>query len=158
MSVNGPTKALRIEESIVIQASRERVFDFTQDYSTRLRWDSFLKKAELLDAAGAAGKGVQAWCVARNGIGMVTEYVTFNRPEVTAIKMTRGPFLFKSFAGSWRFRPQGEGGTEVVFLYSFTLRFPFSLLSNRIRRNLQRNVRQRLADLKFTLEQIDNKS
>ena len=156
--MNGPMKALRIEEAIVIQAPRERVFDFTQDYSTRLQWDSFLKTAELLDGAGAAGKGVRAWCVARNGMGMVTEYVTFNRPDVTAIKMTRGPFLFKTFAGSWRFRPQGEGGTEVVFLYSFTLRFPFCLLSGIMRRNLQRNVRQRLADLKLTVEGIKNQS
>jgi ribosome-associated toxin RatA of RatAB toxin-antitoxin module len=145
-------KAIKFEESIIINSLPERVFDFTQDYSVRLRWDTFLKKADLLGGATEAGKGVKAYCVAYNGLGMVTEYITFNRPEVTAMKMTKGPFLFKSFLGSWRFRLQAPDRTEVIFLYSFTLRFPFLLLSKFITRNLQKNVRQRLRDLKRNIE------
>ena len=145
-------KPIKFEESIIIHALPERVFDFTQDYSVRLRWDTFLKRADLLEGATTAGKGVKAYCVAYNGLGMVTEYITFNRPEVTAMKMTKGPFLFKSFLGSWRFRLQAPDRTEVIFLYSFTLRFPFLLLSKFITRNLQMNVRQRLEDLKKSIE------
>ena len=145
-------KSLRIEEAIVIQTSPEQVFDYTQDYSTRLLWDTFLKRADLLNGMTQAGKGVKAYSVAHNGFGMVTEYITFDRPSVTAIKMIKGPFLFKSFLGSWRFKPQGENNTEVKFLYSFTLRFPFVLFDTFIRHNLQKNVRQRLVDLKIKLE------
>jgi len=145
-------KAIKFEESIIIDSPPERVFDFTQDYGVRLRWDTFLKRADLLEGATEAGKGVKAYCVAHNGLGMVTEYITFNRPEVTAMKMTKGPFLFKSFLGSWRFRLQAPGKTEVIFLYSFTLRFPFLLLSKFITRNLQKNVRRRLMDLKRSIE------
>jgi len=145
-------KTLRIEESIIIEENPELVFDFTQDYGKRLRWDTFLKRADLLNGVSEAGKGVKAYCVARNGLGMVTEYITFNRPEVTAIKMTKGPFLFKSFSGSWRFKMKSPEKTEVIFLYSFTLRFPFVLLSGLIRRNLHKNVRQRLIDLKQSIE------
>lgn len=151
-------RSIRIEETIIINAPPEQVFDFTQDYTTRLHWDTFLKRADLMDGMTAAGKGVKAYCVAHNGFGMVTEYITFNRPEVTAIKMIKGPFLFKSFFGSWRFKPQGQNTTEVIFLYSFTLRFPFILLSPLIRQNLQKNVKQRLTDLKLTVDQINNYS
>jgi ribosome-associated toxin RatA of RatAB toxin-antitoxin module len=145
-------RSTKFEESIIIEQLPEQVFDFTQDYTKRLQWDTFLKKADLIDGATKAAKGVKAYCVARNGLGMVTEYITFNRPDVTAIKMTKGPFLFKSFLGSWRFRLHDKGKTEVVFLYSFTLRFPFVLLERAIRRNLRKNVRQRLADLKHNIE------
>lgn len=149
--------AIRIEESIIIEELPELVFDFTQDYGKRLRWDTFLKRADLMNGASKTGKGVKAYCVARNGLAMVTEYITFNRPEVTAIKMTKGPFLFKSFLGSWRFRLKSAGKTEVIFLYSFTPRFPFVLLSGLIKRNLHKNVKQRLIDLKRSIEHIDKK-
>ena len=48
----------------------------------------FLKKkrADLIDGVTNADKGVKAYCVAKNGIGMVTEYVTSTGPRVTAIK------------------------------------------------------------------------
>ena len=144
--------AIKFTETIIIEANQEQVFDFTQDYNKRLKWDTFLKKADLIDGASAADKGVKAYCVAKNGLGMVTEYVTFNRPKVTAIKMTEGPFMFKSFLGSWTFKELSRDKTEVIFIYSFGLRFPFNLLTKFIRRNLQANVKQRLLDLKNNVE------
>lgn len=145
-------KSVKFSETIEIDASVETVFDLTQDYGKRLTWDTFLKKAELIEGATEAAKGVKAFCVAKNGIGMETVYVSFNRPDVTAIKMTKGPFMFRSFAGSWQFREIEEHKTEVVFSYSFSLRFPFNLLRSRIKENLSRNVKQRLIDLKNILE------
>jgi len=144
--------AIKITESIIIKESPLFVFDFTQDYSKRLLWDTFLKKAELMDGAEKAGKAVKAYCVARNGLGMITEYVTFNRPRVTAIKMTKGPFMFKSFLGSWTFKEYETDKTELIFLYSFDFRFPFNLPAIFIKRILQSNVRQRLLDLKTCIE------
>jgi len=144
--------AIKFTESILIDEKPEQVFDFTQDYNKRLQWDTFLKRADLIEGATTADKGVKAYCVAKNGIGMVTEYVTYNRPKVTAIKMTEGPYLFKSFLGSWTFKEISEGKTEVIFLYSFTLRFPFNVLTLFIKKNLQANVKQRLIDLKKNIE------
>ena len=144
--------SIKFSERILVDNSPSVVFDFTQDYSRRLLWDTFLKKADLLEGAKAAGLGVKAWCVARNGLGMETEYVSYNRPKATAIKMTRGPYLFKSFLGSWTFKETGPGQTEIIFLYSFTLRFPFNLFKIAIKKNLSRNVRIRLQDLKKSIE------
>lgn len=145
-------QTIKFTETIVIDEIPERVFDFTQDYGKRLLWDTFLKQADLIDGAVNADKGVKAYCVAKNGLGMVTEYITFNRPKVTAIKMTKGPYLFSSFLGSWVFKEVQENKTEVSFLYSFSLRFPFNLMPKLVKNNLQKNVRQRLADLKYNIE------
>lgn len=143
---------IRITEKIVINSSREVVFDFTQDYANRLKWDSFLKKAELMDGHAEAGVGVRADCVAKNGLGMITEYVSFNRPEGTAVKMTKGPLIFRSFAGSWKFTQLNNEQTLVSFIYSFELRWPFLLFQGKVNRRLQVEVKQRLRDLKSNIE------
>ena len=144
--------AIKFTERIVINENAQLIFDYTQDYNNRLVWDTFLKRAELIGGATKADKGVKAYCVAHNGLGMETEYVTFSRPKVTAIKMTKGPYLFKSFFGSWTFKELDSNKTEVIFLYSFDLRFPFNLLTFFIKINLQKNVRRRLVDLKNCIE------
>ena len=160
-----PTKII---QSISISAPQEKIFDYTQDYNNRLTWDTFLKEAKLIDGAKISAKGVKAWCVAKNGMGMETEYISYNRPKVTAVKMAKGPFIFKSFAGSWQFEPspqkiiskvrliktQGDKNdqTLVTFTYSYTLRFPYSILKPFIKSNLNKNVKQRLVDLKTCLE------
>ena len=147
---------IKFTETIIIEEISVKVFDFTQDYTKRLNWDTFLKKACLINGAVNADKGVRAYCVAKNGLGMITEYITFHRPKVTAIKMTKGPYLFKSFLGSWIFKEIQQNKTEVSFLYSFSLRFPFNLTTNLIKNNLQKNVWQRLNDLKSNIENANH--
>jgi hypothetical protein len=118
----------KFSESVNIERTRTVVFDYTQDYSNRLTWDTFLIEARLLDGATQADKGVKAWCVSRNGLGMETEYVSFDRPKVTAIRMTKGPYMFKHFAASWNFTTESSNKTTVTFLYSFRLRFHITWL------------------------------
>jgi ribosome-associated toxin RatA of RatAB toxin-antitoxin module len=142
--------SIKFSESIEIEGKSDLIFDYTQDYNNRLKWDTFLSKAYLLDNATQADKGAKAWCVAKNGLGMETQYVSFNRPKVTAIKMTRGPYMFKDFAASWTFKEEMAGVTKVTFLYSFSFRFPFSMVSIFVKRILRANVRQRLRDLRDT--------
>ena len=148
-------ESIKFTESIEINCTQKVAFDLTQDYDQRLTWDTFLKKAELIEGAVKADKGVKAYCVAKNGLGMVTEYITFNRPKVTAIKMTEGPIIFKAFLGSWIFKEKSTNLTEVTFLYSYQLRFPFSLFNQMVKRNLVSNVKQRLVDLKIKIESHD---
>lgn len=112
--------ARTIERSIDIAAPATWLFDLTQDYKRRLDWDPYLVKAEL--HGEHAGVGVRAWCVSRYPRwGMETEYVTFERPKVVAIKMTKGPRIISMFAGSWRFDERG-GTTRVTFRYRFETR------------------------------------
>jgi hypothetical protein len=140
--------SIKFSESIEIKSPAALIFDYTQNYDSRLKWDTFLTEAYLLDNAIQADKGVKAWCVAKNGLGMETQYVSFIRPKVAAIKMTKGPYMFKAFTASWTFKEETSGVTKVTFLYSFSPRFPFNLGNYFIKRILQTNVRQRLVDLK----------
>ena len=113
---------MKFEHVAIVQGSPHDVFALTQDYSRRLSWDPFLRQAELLDGAVSAGVGVRAWCVARLGVGMETEYVSFVSPRIAAVKMTRGPWPIESFGGAWEFSPVGDGATRVVFRYQFRMR------------------------------------
>jgi len=142
----------KFSENIIININTEKVFEYSQDYSKRLKWDTFLKKAELLDGAKEAGIGVKADCVAKNGLGMITEYVSFNPPYGTAVKMTKGPYMFKTFAGSWKFEKLDTNITQVWFIYSFELRWPFNIFREKVNRKLQSEVKQRLLDLKNNIE------
>src|SRR3954470_12876959 len=105
-------------QSIEIAAEPGVLFDLTQDYSHRLDWDPFLKEARLLDGAESPGVGVRARCVARNGLGMETRYVSFNPPSACAVEMTRGPWLFRTFSGAWRLDRIGPNRTKVTFIYN----------------------------------------
>jgi hypothetical protein len=145
-------RSTRFIESISIHRPRARVFDYTQDYGQRLVWDTFLREAVLRDGAERAGLGVKAWCVSRHGLGMETEYVSFNPPAVTAVKMTRGPWMFESFAGSWKFDEVDADTTLTTFTYSFCLKPLLRPLTPVVRWSLVRNVRGRLKDLKEQLE------
>jgi len=146
---------MSFEQSIVIHASPAELFALTQDYSRRLEWDPFLKSAELVGGAAAAAAGVRAYCVARSGLGMETEYVSFNPPHTTAVKMTRGPWIIDRFAGSWRFEEVATGETRVGFRYHLRARpgwlaWLFTPLMGWI---FARDTRKRLAALKVAVEQ-----
>jgi hypothetical protein len=142
------------DESIVINADSAELFGLSQDYDRRLEWDPFLRSASLVGARGAGG-GIRALCVARSGWAMETEYVSFNPPRATAVKMTRGPWFLASFAGSWRFEEIGPGRTRVAFRYSLAARpRVLSWLLNQILGlSFARDTRARLRALKEAVEQ-----
>jgi hypothetical protein len=146
---------MTFEQSIVIAGSAGELFALTQDYARRLEWDPFLKSAELVSGDGTPGVGARAYCVARSGLGMETEYVSFNPPRVTAVKMTRGPWAIASFAGSWRFEEVGPGQTRVCFRYQLQARPKWLswLLTPLLACVLGRDTRKRLVALKAAVEE-----
>jgi hypothetical protein len=113
---------MKFEHIAVVHGSPAAVFALTQDYSRRLSWDPFLRQAELVGGATAPDVGVRAWCVAKSGLGMETEYVSFTPPRIAAVKMTRGPWVLESFGGAWEFTAIGSDATEVAFRYQFRTR------------------------------------
>jgi ribosome-associated toxin RatA of RatAB toxin-antitoxin module len=141
---------MNLGHAVLIRATPEQLFALTQDYTRRLEWDCFLKEAYLLGGAREAGLGVRANCVARSGLAMETEYVSFRPPAVAAVRMTRGPWLLKSFAGSWRFDEVEPGLTRVSFCYS--LRARPRLLTPLLAWVFARDTRRRLAALKRAVE------
>ena len=98
------------EETILIDASPESVFDLIHDYKRRLEWDPFLKEATLLDRDSAA-LGATCLCVSKNsfgGMAMDAVSVSFDRPHVAAVKMVRGTGVLEWFAATLRLDPVGN--------------------------------------------------
>lgn len=144
------------EESIEIASSPEAVFDLIHDYDRRLEWDPFLKEARLLDGRSAA-LGVTALCVARNrlgGLGMETVYVSFERPRIAAVRMTRGPAILRSFAATLRQDRVGDGRTRVTYKFNLEARprWLSPLLTPICNWVFRQEVRKRLQALKTFLE------
>lgn len=111
--------------AVTVRSTAEEVFDLIHDYSCRLDWDPFLREARLLGDATVAAKGVSSLCVARRGAGgmaMETVYVTFSRPRVAAVRMTKGPFFLRTFAASIRQEPIDPRQVRVTYRYRFTVR------------------------------------
>lgn len=146
-----------VEESILIQAPRQSLFDLAQDYRLRLKWDPFLRDMRFLRDAREAAVGVRVWVKAWTGLTMVVEYVALNRPEVVAMKMVEGPVFLRQFAGSWRFHLHPSGSTEVIFRYVFETRWTWLrwLIDPIVLWVFGRDVRRRLAGLKRGVEESD---
>jgi hypothetical protein len=142
------------KKSIVIAASAAEVFALTQDYGRRLDWDPFLRSAKLLGGATEAGLGVRAYCIAHTGLGMETEYVSFNPPRTCAVKMIRGPRLLGGFAASWRFEEIQPAQTRVSYHCRLWPRRGWlsRLLTPIIGWFFARDTRKRLVALKAAVE------
>jgi hypothetical protein len=148
-----------VQAAIDIHASPEAIFDLIHDYSRRLQWDPFLKEACLLDGAQAAGPGVKSLCTARNGfagLAMETVYVSFDRPRVAAVRMTRGPALLETFAASINQEDIGAGVTRVTYRFHFLsrprwLRVVIEPIAAAL---FRREVRDRLEALKNHMERV----
>ncbi len=145
-----------VEDSILIDAPQDKLFDLAQDYGLRLEWDPFLRDLKFRGGATEAAVGVRVWVRANTGLTMEVEYITLKPPKVVAMKMIKGPFFFEMFAVSWRFQPE-EGGVRTTFRSAYTTRWPRlrPTLDRAISAVFQRDIQKRLRGLKHAAEQTD---
>jgi ribosome-associated toxin RatA of RatAB toxin-antitoxin module len=113
---------MRIVSSTQVSRSADALFALSQDYAHRLEWDTYLSEARLLGQAPGAAIGVESYCKSRSGLVMVSKYISYAPPTHAAVEMTRGPWLLRTFGGTWRFHPLGPQLTEVRFIYNFKTR------------------------------------
>lgn len=149
-------------ETIEIQACADDVFDLVHDYTRRLEWDPFLRAAYLCDGAARAGVGVSAHCAARwqvGGLAMDTVYVSFKRPCLAAVRMTRGPAILSSFAATIRQEQIAEDTCRVTYISQIRVR-PRALraiIEPIVCWVFGRETRRRLKSLKSFVECSDTK-
>jgi hypothetical protein len=114
-----------IESRCVVPVSPEVAFAVSQTTGeTRMRWDTFIRRQQLLDGATVPAKGVRTSTVQRFGLRMISEYVSYNPPSNVGMRMTKGSWFFERLAGGWRFSPvDGDpDSTLAIWRYSFTCR------------------------------------
>ncbi|MBF4572765.1 SRPBCC family protein [Herbiconiux sp. VKM Ac-1786] len=114
-----------IESRCVVPVSPEVAFAVSQTTGeTRMRWDTFIRRQQLLDGATVPAKGVRTFTVQRFGLRMISEYVSYNPPSNVGMRMTKGSWFFERLAGGWRFSPvDGDpDSTLAIWRYSFTCR------------------------------------
>lgn len=145
------------ELSIEINASCEAAFELIHDYSRRLEWDPFLRKAFLLNKAERAAKGVSSRCVARlqaGGNAMDTVYISFKPGKVAAVKMTSGPWFLRSFAATIRHEKINERTSRVTYHYHLSCwpGFASYAMEPVVEWVFRRETKQRLVRLKEILE------
>ncbi|WEK56052.1 MAG: SRPBCC family protein [Candidatus Cohnella colombiensis] len=139
-----------IQSEIIILGDKTALFNLTQNYNIRLNWDPFLKEARLIGPKNEVKIGTRALCVSKSGIGMEIEYIFVQEPQVAAMKMTKGPFILKSFAGSWRFIKIDDFSTRVIFRYHFSSRF--KTLEPILKIIFNNQMKKRLKELKMKFE------
>jgi len=143
--------------SVEIEASCEAVFDVVHDYGRRLAWDTMLREARLLGGAKEAGMGVRSLCVGtwRGGFqALETEYISFERGRVAAVKLTNHPAFFRDFAATIRHEAVGASRSRVTYVYSFRARPTFlaPMLEPIMDAGLRREIRGRLRGLRDYME------
>jgi len=153
----------RGSDYIEVKASCDTVFDLLHDYAVRLRWDTMLSEARLIGEAKHAAKGVRSLCVGtwRSAfLPMETEYITFERGKVAAVRLTNQPLLFERFAATIRHTALTTGSSRVSYTYSFRVRpHPLApLLEPVVERMIGREVRGRLVALRDFVERTTNES
>ena len=113
---------LRIRLSEDVSADAGLLFFLSEDYEARKHWDPFMRSQEFLEGAKRVARGVKTRTIACNDMSMDTEFIAFDRPNVIAMKMLSGPWMFQSMAGTWRFRKLDDARTRVEFIYSFAVK------------------------------------
>ena len=84
---------------------------------------------------------------------METEYVSFDPPRRVAVKMTRGPWVFRKFAGAWIYEELDAQSTRVVFKYHVESRIPLGRLSDLVLSHVfAREMQSRLDALRTAVE------
>jgi ribosome-associated toxin RatA of RatAB toxin-antitoxin module len=144
-----------VEGSITIDAPAAGLFALSQDYRLRRAWDPFVREMRFEGSATEAGKGVRVWVRAWTGLTMEVEFTGFRPPTAVAMKMIRGPWFFRQFAGTWLFQQQADGRTQVTFRYFFKARGGWlaRVIEPVIAWMFRRDVRGRLRGLKRGAEE-----
>lgn len=122
-----------VAHTVHVKRTPNEVFDYTQDYSTRMDWDPTVKSAKVLS------EDPRRVLVDLEGIGpLVIEYKLFRRGERTsaAFNDVRSR-LIAGGGGSWSYEA-ADGGTD--WTETSTLEFRSDLLGRLFAPFLRRNM------------------
>lgn len=108
-----------------IPAPAEAVFELLHDYSRRLEWDTLLQEARLEAEFSEAARGAISVCRGKGVLGVFvlrTEYVSFEKGRVAAVRLLNRPPFFDSFAASIRHLKIDDSRSEIIYKLNFAAR------------------------------------
>jgi hypothetical protein len=138
-----------VTETVHVKRDPTEVFDYTQDYTSRMTWDRSVTAAEVQSESPRRVR------LTVRGTGRFTvEYRLFRRPERTSAAFVdvRSSWLAAG-GGSWRYEPR-DGGTDWTQTNTLELKHPrlLRLIAPFVERNLRSSMRRAMAAAKQTLE------
>ena len=142
-------QTVTVSHTVHVKRSPEDVFDYTQDYSTRMDWDPTVKSARVLSEDP---RRVQ---VDMEGIGpLVIEYKLFRRGERTSAAFNDvNSRLISGGGGSWTYEAR-DGGTD--WTETSTLEFRNGMVGRLfapiLRRNMATLTRKAMDNAKTIME------
>ncbi|HEX5272372.1 MAG TPA: SRPBCC family protein [Gemmataceae bacterium] len=144
-----------IAVSIRIDAGPDGPFALAQHCNLRTEWDPTVRWMRFLEGARDPAAGVHVRVRVWAGLTIEVRFVSFRPPISAAMKMTRGPWMFRCFAGTCLVKPTQGGSTEVTLRYAFATRWRRLawLLDPLIGRILSWDLRAKLRGLKWGVEQ-----
>ena len=134
----------RVQDSELIPAHPEDTWNLIRDLELRPIWDETVsqvkRKENFLYYVAPLFMGLNWYWIG--------EYVTFDPPNRSAIKMVSGSSNrpFKSLVGTWVITPSDQN-TLLSMNISFEPRFPIPLLGLFMRRRVKKLLRKSLSQL-----------
>lgn len=114
-----------VEIKETIPTSATAVFALVHDYRRRLEWDTLLREAYLEPEFAKAERGAISVCRGRlilGGFALRTQYISFEKGRVAAVKLLNEPPFFDTFAASIRHVKLDANHSEVIYKVNFTAR------------------------------------
>jgi hypothetical protein len=142
-----------ISKEIKIKKDIDWLFDFTQDFGERIKWDKQTKEIAFMDGCKKLEKGAKVYMVSAEGIRMETEYLRFEHSKEISIRMVNRSSVFKDFVGTWNYVSIDESSTVLRITYEYTLRFPYGLVKGLVSNKVSRNISHKLTFLQSYLEE-----
>jgi hypothetical protein len=149
MTARETSRRITVSESIQVERAPADVFDFTQDYARRGKWDRLVVRTQSLDG------GVRRFRIKVRGTGSYTvEYRLFRRGVRTSARFTDvDSSWLAGGGGSWRYTPSGAG-TRWIQTNTLELRSRWWLGPARslVRLALRRSMRRAMSNAKRLME------
>ena len=131
------------------------LFDFTQDFNNRKKWDKQTLEINFIGDFIELKKGTRVYTKSIEGVFMETEYFTFKSPNEISIKMTNTSPIFRDFIGTWNYDSTDNLKTTIKITYSFNLRFPYNLFKRKVSQKIRTNMTEKLRLLKIYLSELE---
>jgi ribosome-associated toxin RatA of RatAB toxin-antitoxin module len=147
-----------ISEAEIYNRNIKWLFDFTQDFINRKKWDKQTSEIDFIGEYKELKKGAVVFTKSIEGVYMETEYLTFKPPTEISVKMLNKSQIFKDFIGTWNYSSNDSNMTELRITYSFNLKFPYNIIKHKISKKIKLNMTNKLSLLKEFLNESENKN